>query len=118
MMGTHAEQLGVTEVAGPFALRYDDVAQDGRITVHALPAALGAVTWPAIGADPRVRELQADGVLPILVRMQVRATEARISPLPPLRGAGRWRVWTARATDGSVDRIGFTMEVEVYGRPG
>jgi hypothetical protein len=102
-----------TEASGPIPVRYDDVVQDGRVLPHALPHALGAVAWPTVARDPQAQRLAADGVVPILVRMRVEATEARISPMEPLRGAGRWWSWTVRSPDGAVDRIVLSMRVEV-----
>lgn len=112
------ELHGGTPVSGPFVPRYDDITQDGRVSVLAFPHALGAVAWPAVTADPTAAILRADGVLPILVRMQVLATSATVSVADPLRGVGAWTTWTARSPDGAVDRIVLTMRVDLYGRVG
>jgi hypothetical protein len=106
------------QVSAVVQVRYEDVAQDGRVTVHGMPHALGEVTWPAVMARPEAAVLAREGIVPILVRLQVTGTDAGVSAVRPLRGVGRVHHWTARSPDGSVDRIVLTMEVELYGRPG
>lgn len=99
-------------------IRYEDIAQDGRITLLGLPQALGAVTWPAAMAHPDARATAAAGVVPILVRLVLEGTEAAVPATRPLRGEGTLSRWTARSPDGSVDRIVLSMWVSLFGRPG
>lgn len=99
-------------------LRYEDVSQDGRITLHGLPQALGTVTWPAAMAHPDARATAAAGIVPILVRLVLEGTDIRIPATRPLRGEGTISRWTARSPDGTVDRIVLSMWIGLYGRPG
>lgn len=100
------------------ALRYEDVAQDGRLTLLGLPHALGQVTWPAVLSGPEADAVRAEGVVPILVRFVLVGTDVRIPAMRPLRGEGTWHRWTAVSPDGSVDRLVLSMWVDLYGLPG
>ena len=104
--------------AATVPIRYEDIAQDGRITLLGLPQALGAVTWPAAMAHPDAGATAALGIVPILVRLVLEGGEAGVPATRPLRGEGALSRWTARSPDGSVDRIVLSMWVSVYGRPG
>ena len=62
-----------------FALRYEDVAQDGRMTAIAFPPALGWTMWAKLLAGhPSERALQAQGIVPILSRLTIVGTDATI----------------------------------------
>ena len=55
-------------------LRFEDLTQDGRLVLEALPNALGAIAWrAALPRDPFVRTCRDRGIVAILTRFVVRA---------------------------------------------
>jgi acyl dehydratase len=95
--------------------RYEDAAMDGRLNVLALPPAIGASVWrPILTGHPGMRAVHRQGVVPILTRLVVGATEAMIRIDRSLHGGGRFQV--ARAPDG--DRLYLNIWVDVDGTAG
>lgn len=91
------------------SLRYEDVSQDGRLRLEAVPTALGAVVWPRIlawlpkgAAEPR--EL-VKAVVPILVRLTTTGGAGPVSVTHALDGSGVFRLAHALGPGGEVDRI-------------
>ena len=69
-------------------LRWEDVAQDGRLRADALPAALGPL-WRAMPTPPQVSEaFERDGVLPILTRLTSQAFDGPFAVSAPLAVEG------------------------------
>lgn len=88
--------------------RYEDVAQDGRLTVIALPHAVGEVVWRhRLSVHEASRVNFKKGVIPVLSRMVVDATEESVSVSKPLMGHGGYEV---TSTD---DRIHLDVYVSV-----
>ena len=50
-------------------LRYEDIAQDGRLKLLALAHTLGPGVWQKLGDQPIVREAGRGGVIPVLTRL-------------------------------------------------
>lgn len=74
--------------AGSFQLRHEDIAQDGRPLLHAIPPALGSV-WRVLLKDVQDADvLKRDGVLPILSRIRLDVTEHVVSPFRPFSVEG------------------------------
>ncbi len=101
----------------PMFLRYEDVAQDARVRLEALPPGLGEVVWRGIVAkrlDPA--EMIASGIIPILTRFVIEATDA---PMAVGKLVGHGRMQLAHSVDaGAVDRLFFNGWVELEGRRG
>jgi len=75
----HTEQM---------TLRYEDIAQDGRVIPIALPVSMGAL-WRLMRAHPVQRASFARGILPILTRMTLVSLDAPIRvDLPAQAHAG------------------------------
>src|SRR5579871_6785221 len=75
--------------SGPSALRYEDVAQDGRLSLLALPHALGDVIWRNLMAShPLTAAQRASGVIPILSRYSIEIGEGPVSVRSALAGDG------------------------------
>ena len=95
--------------------RYEDAAMDGRPLVLALPPALGAVVWrPILTGHAGMRAVHRQGIVPILTRLVVSATEAMIRIDRPLHGRGRFQL--ARSPGG--DRLYLNVWVDVDGVAG
>jgi len=98
--------------------RYEDVAQDGRLTVLALPPAIGAAVWrPLLTGTPAMRAANRQGIVPILTRLVVSATEATIRVDRSLQGQGRY-AFARSEHDGEVERIYLNIWVDVGGTQG
>ncbi len=71
------------------ALRYEDVAQDGRVVPLALSHAVGEIVWRRhLGRSDVLRRLFATGVFPILTRLVIEGSEEPVPVTRPLDGAG------------------------------
>lgn len=111
------ELLG-QRVTSELALRFEDVAQDGRMRADALPVALGAV-WRAMTLPKAVTgSLTRKGILPILTRL---VSEAGDGPFPIDRMMtvnGGFELRSSRGDDGGVERILLDMDATVSGPKG
>ena len=109
----------VPEHSGAVSLRYEDVAQDGRLTIAALPHALGEVTWPAFMAELGERVMRDnDGAVPILTRFVMLVGDGPISVLRPLNGTTRYQLAHTVDAAGEVNRLLLLMWVDLFGRRG
>ncbi|HEX8793993.1 MAG TPA: hypothetical protein VF765_23790 [Polyangiaceae bacterium] len=80
-------------------LRFEDVTQDGRLVLEALPNALGPTVWRGIlAADPATRAAVAQGIVPILSRFVLEGRPGPFSANEPVEAEGTCRL--ARAEDG------------------
>jgi acyl-CoA thioesterase FadM len=80
-------------------LRFEDVTQDGRLVLEALPTALGPTVWRGlIEKDPGARACFANGVLPIISRFVLEGTAGPFSANGRVDAEGTYRL--ARTEDG------------------
>jgi hypothetical protein len=80
-------------------LRFEDVTQDGRLVLEALPNALGPTVWRGIlASDPATRACVAQGIVPILSRFVLEGRPGPFSANEPVEAEGTCRL--ARADDG------------------
>jgi hypothetical protein len=86
------------------SLRFEDVTQDGRIVLEALPTVLGPTVWRDLDKSPGFRVCYENGVFPILSRLMLEGTGGPFSPLGRVDAEGSYRM--ARASDGR-----FMLEV-------
>ncbi len=99
--------------------RYEDVAQDGRVTLTALPHALGEVVWrQRLASHPGNRALLKAGIIPILSRMVIEASEEPIPVTRPMDATGSYDLACSVDGAGDVERIFLDMIVEVRGKRG
>ncbi|HEX7603685.1 MAG TPA: hypothetical protein VF316_18830 [Polyangiaceae bacterium] len=104
---------------GQLSLRYEDVAQDGRLLLETMPVALGVV-WRNVLVPGELRDaLTAQGILPILTRFQIEGTAG---PFPavgkPLDVEGGYQVSHDVDAHGSVARLLLDMDAELWGAKG
>jgi hypothetical protein len=79
--------------------RFEDVTQDGRLVLEAIPNALGPAVWRAIiGRDPAAKELFARGIVPVLSRFVIEGDPGPLSATSAVEAEGACRL--ARADDG------------------
>jgi hypothetical protein len=92
-------------------LRFEDVTQDGRLVLEALPNALGPTIWAGILArDPSSKATFAAGIVPILSRFVLEGSPGPFSANVPVEAEGTCRL--ARAEDG---RFMLDMWADLYG---
>ncbi len=110
--------LSDQRVTGRLGLRYEDVAQDGRVRLEPLPASLGVV-WRALPLEESMRvAFVATGVLPILTRLVVEAGDGPFPIDDALEVEGSFTLAHARADDGAVDKVFLDIDTELTGRVG
>lgn len=112
------EALDGRRVSGPVSLRYEDVDQDGHLTIVSLPHALGELVWPDVMKAPESVALALDGVIPILTRLRLEVGDGPISAIRPVHGEAGWHRATVRDASGAVGRLVLIMEVHLSGREG
>ena len=82
-------------------LRFEDVTQDGRIVLEALPNALSATVWSAIlREDSFSRPLYAQGIVPILSRFVLESGRGPFAATAPIEAEGGHQL--ARSGDGRI----------------
>ena len=92
-------------------LRFEDVTQDGRLVLEALPNALGPTIWRGILAhDPSSAATFAAGIVPILSRFVLEGAPGPFSANVPIEAEGTCQL--ARAEDG---RFMLDMWAHLYG---
>jgi hypothetical protein len=100
-------------------LRYEDIAQDGRVMITTIPAGLGDALWRTQLATHPLREsLRAEGIIPILSRLVIEATPGPFAMDPPLESHGRFALAHSRDARGEVERIHLNMWVDLTGARG
>jgi hypothetical protein len=91
---------------GRVHLRYEDVSQDGRLVLEALPHALSTV-WRRLA---QVRDVSfGEGVVPILSRVVVEGGEGPVSVHANAEAEGFYHVAHTVGPDGAVDRLVLVM---------
>jgi hypothetical protein len=99
--------------SGRILLRYEDIAEDGRLVVQAMSPALGECVWKGLLLDaPSSKALRDQGVLPILSRLVLEGGDGPHGLDHPLSIDGRYELAHAVAADGSVDRLFVNMWAE------
>src|SRR5258708_29137976 len=77
----------------PVPLRFEDVTQDGRLVLEALPSALGPTVWHGVrDHDKAARACMKHGVVPILTRFVLEGTPRPFSAHAPGRAEGAARL--------------------------
>ncbi len=97
-------------------VRYEDIAQDGRMLVASLPHAIGEVVWRhTIGHEDMFRRLLKDGVIPILTRLVIEGTDEPIPVTRPITGRGGWDLAHGLDARGEVDRLFLDIWCDMRG---
>ncbi len=97
-------------------LRFEDVTQDGRLVLEALPNALGPTVWRGILAnDPSSAATFAAGIVPILSRFVLEGAPGPFSANVPVEAEGTCRL--ARV-EGEGGRYMLDMWAELHGPRG
>jgi hypothetical protein len=87
-------------------LRYEDVAQDGRLLLTALPHFMGeAVFHTLLRKRPEARANAHAGIIPILTRLTIEGGGGPVSVRRPVTAAGGYQMAHTVDTDGRVNRL-------------
>lgn len=104
---------------GTIPLRYQDVAQDGRLRLVALSPAVGAVVWQSvINKGPMAAAFRSAGNVPVLTRLVMEGGGGPISVASRLEGKGCMQLAHALGADGRLAKILLNMWVDVSGKRG
>ncbi len=94
-------------------LRYEDVAQDGRLVLEALSPALGATVWRTLLSSPEAERSRQEGVVPILTHLVASGTPGPFSIRHDFQVEGLHQTAHSLGPDGKVDRLLVNMWTEV-----
>jgi hypothetical protein len=102
-----------------FPLRYEDIAQDGRMMATALPPAIGWTVWRQLLADhPSASGMQKQGLVAILSRLTVEGSDEPIRVDQRVDATGGYQLARSETAAGEVDKLFLNMWVEVRGARG
>jgi hypothetical protein len=104
--------------SGPLTTRYEDISQNGKLRLDAMPVVLGPSVWRVVWQGGGASALAAEGIMPILSRFVVESGEGPLSVLSKIEGQGRFQLAHTAAADGSVERLMLNMWCNVYGAAG
>jgi hypothetical protein len=87
-------------------LRYEDIAQDGRVLLGALPHSVGLVVWQKLlEKHEGARAATKAGLIPILTRVVVEGEETTLSVRKPVEFSGCFQFGHVLDDAGAVNRI-------------
>lgn len=99
-------------------LRYEDIAQDGRVMLLSLPHAFGTLWQKQLAHHPATRAAAFQGVIPILTRLVVDGGGGPVSVRKHVDVAGGFQLAHTVDAAGAVDRLMLNIFVELTGRIG
>ena len=107
------------EARAAIYLRYEDISQDGRLTLLGMPHTLGRVVWREILARHALGTVrERSGAISILTRLILDGDDEPIVINRPVEVIGAWQLAHARTTAGDVDRIFLNLWSELRGQRG
>lgn len=100
-----------TEAEAP--VRFEDVAQDGRLQLGGMMHCLGRTGWRALMRSAFAKPLFDQGILPLLTRLVASGVGGPFGVDPDLRARGTFDLAHVPADGGGADRILLRMWLEV-----
>lgn len=104
--------------SGPLVIRYEDIGQNGKLLLDAMPVVLGPSVWRAVWQQGATVALAAEGIIPILSRFVLEGGAGPLSVWSPVEGEGRFQIAHTVGADGAVERLMLNMWCNVYGEAG
>ena len=103
--------------SGAMFLRYEDVSQEGRVMLTALPQAVGLVVWRKLISDHPITKTarDRDGIIPILTRFVIEGGGGPVSVMRPLEADGQYQLAHTVDSAGEVNRLIMNIAVSVHG---
>ena len=103
----------------PMSLRYEDIAQDGRLMLDAIPHGLGEVLWQTVLAKHPLREkLTSEGIVPILTRIVAQNLDGPIAVRRSLEASGAFQLAHTVDERGEGSRLIMNLWVDASGAKG
>lgn len=100
-------------------LRYEDVAQDGRVMLAALPHSVGTVVWGrGLAGHPISAQARDAGIIPITTRIIIAGDDGRVPVGKPLEAAGGFQLAHTTDVAGDPDKLILNLWVELHGVSG
>ncbi|MFT3921626.1 MAG: hypothetical protein QM778_03740 [Myxococcales bacterium] len=104
---------------GTLSLRYEDVAQDGRLKPIAMPHGMGVVAYRKLwNPTPLASALRERGILPILSRLKMESLGGPVSVLQPVEVQAWYELCHLRGSNGEVQRVLLNLGADLYGSRG
>lgn len=100
------------------SLRYEDVAQDGHLSLSTLPHISGAVWRQLLGSSAAAQAGRDHGIVPILVRLAIVIEDVAIHPSRPVEVSGRYQLAHQPGPGGGAERLFLNMWAELAGTEG
>ncbi|MDI1445008.1 hypothetical protein [Polyangium sp. 6x1] len=104
--------------SGPLVLRYEDISQNGKLLLDAMPVVLGPSVWRKVWQQGATAALAAEGILPILSRFVIEGGDGPLSVMSPMEGEGRFQLAHTAGENGAVERLVLNMWCNVFGKAG
>jgi acyl-CoA thioesterase FadM len=99
--------------SGTVPIRYEDIAQDGRLVLEGIAPAIGEVVWrKLLAGSPVTRALREQKTVPILTRVVIEGEGGPFSTFQPLEASGTFALAHATNDAGEVERVMIDMWVE------
>src|SRR5690606_19675416 len=100
--------------------RYEDVVQDGRMALVALPQSLGMVVWRKLLSNHPITRVARNqqGIMTVLSRLTIEGGGGPISVFRPLAAEGSYQLAHTRDERGEVNRLMLNMFTTVSGTVG
>jgi hypothetical protein len=94
-------------------IRFEDIAQDGRLALEGLAPAVGETVWrKLLAGSPVTRALREQKAVPILSRLVVEGGGGPFSTLHPLESTGTYAIRHVAKPDGAIERVLIDMWTE------
>ncbi len=103
---------------GTMSMRYEDVAQDGRLLLDAIPHGLGDVAWVKLLDSRAMRQSFASGLVPILSRIVLQGFDGPVGVRRSLDCEARMQLSHVVDDRGEVERLMLNMWLDVSGPKG
>lgn len=101
---------------GEVPVRYEDIAQDGRLKLNALPQALGQVCWmDLLRRHPVTRIARTEGIVPILSRLVIEGGVGPLSVRRALEARGTYELGHTVDATGGVNRLMLALWMDAHG---
>ena len=98
--------------AAEIPVRWDDIAQDGRCRVEALPPLLGSTAWRALMNTPAGKASIGTGIVPILTRLVIHAGDGPFGVNAPMSARGAYAFGHVLGASGQVERLLLGMWID------
>ena len=99
---------------GEVPLRYEDISQDGRVKLLALPQTIGAIVWQHALRPSAIVAAQHSGIVPILTRFVMEGGGGPVSVRKPLDAQGRYALYHTVDDKGAVNRLVLNIWIDVH----